>query len=187
MKIRGSFEDLTTGISYLYTTSRLLTHLHFSFSILVEWNKVLFQDFIPKAWARLLEVLTTDDHLTEVFRAWPPSQPKATCGDSLAWRAFPSSVFQQVVSSKLAVWPVYGASAFRPLESVLVAPPAIKEEIVAALSSVGLELTRAPGYIEDIIIEQEYSNVILTPKVAHTALLVSCVEEASFFTHGLLW
>ena len=153
---------------------------------MVEWNKVLFEDFIPKAWARLLEVLTTDDRLTEVFRAWPPSQPKATCGDSLAWRTFPSSVFQQIISSKLAVWPVYGASAFRPLESVLVAPPAIKEEIVATLSSVGFEITRPPGYIVDIIIAQEYSKVILTPKVAHMTLLVSCAEEALFFTHGLL-
>jgi hypothetical protein len=63
----------------------------------------------------------------------------------------------------------------------------MKEEIVAALSSVGLEITRPPGYIVDIIMAQEHSEVILTPKVAHTTLLVSCLEEASFFAHGLLW
>ena len=85
------------------------------------------------------------------------------------------------------MWPVYGASAFRSLESVFVAPPAIKEEIVAALSNAGLEITRPPAYIVDIIIAQEPSKVILTPKVVHTTLLVSCVEEALFFTHGLLW
>ena len=177
--VRGSNDRY---LHFVPSTSSF-THRHCPFSILVEWNKVLFETFIPKAWARLLEILTTDDQLTEVFRAWPPLQPKATYGDSLAWKTFPSNVFQQVLSSKMAVWPVYGASSFRPLESVLVAPPTIKEEIVAVLSSIGLEITRPPGYIVDIIVAQEYSKVILTPEVAHTTLLVSCVEETLFFTH----
>ena len=29
--------------------------------------------------------MTVEDHRTAVFRAWPPSQPKAAYGDSLAW------------------------------------------------------------------------------------------------------
>ena len=48
--------------------------------ILAEWNRILFEVFIPFAWAHLLPVLVEDD-FDNIFQAWPRQQPHVSAGD----------------------------------------------------------------------------------------------------------
>ena len=147
--------------------------------MVIEWNKLLFDEFIPRAWKILLEVLIQEDGIIDVFRAWPDKQPTTLSGDTVYWQSLPKRLLHFVVSSGSPVWPVYSCHKSSPmkyktLHQLMTSQPVIREAVLQSLTTIGLELTQPPAYLVDEIkklADERY--VILTPETAHDALLVS--------------
>ncbi|KAJ7475161.1 hypothetical protein B0H11DRAFT_2034382 [Mycena galericulata] len=148
-------------------------------SVLVEWNNILFQSFLPRTWAALLKVLLQDDHLTDVFRAWPPAQSVVFGGDSVYWQTLPAKLLTCIVASKAEVWPVVTGSKgsdlthFADLSSVLVASSHVDDATLRALANAGLRVTQLPGYILQLLTDQGSTDIrytLLSPKVAYLDL-----------------
>ncbi|KAJ7034674.1 hypothetical protein C8F04DRAFT_1100594 [Mycena alexandri] len=134
-------------------------------SVLVEWNKILFEYFLPRTWAALLKVLLQDDHLTEVFRAWPPAQSVVFGGDTAYWQTLPAKLLACIVSSKAEVWPVVSSSKggtlphFAELGSLLVVSTEVDEATLRALANAGLRVTQLPEYILRLLKDGDLSHV----------------------------
>ncbi|KZP24219.1 hypothetical protein FIBSPDRAFT_1042283 [Athelia psychrophila] len=143
-------------------------------SVIVEWNRLLFDTFIPNAWASMIPVLLYQDHFVDIFRTWPPSQPAGQGGDTSYWKKLPSEILRAIVRKKLAVWPVISHGlehSFSELDSLLVADAADKEETLAALAAAGVEMTQPPPYIKALLENAGIHFTPLTPDTARVALL----------------
>lgn len=147
--------------------------------MVIEWNKLLFNEFIPRAWKVLLEVLVQVHGIVDVFRAWPNKQPRTLSGDTVYWQSLPTRLLHFVVSSGSPVWPVYSLhknspTEYKTLDGLMTSQPAIRESVLRSLTTMGLELTRPPAYlVEEINKLADSRYVILTPEAAHDALLVN--------------
>lgn len=147
--------------------------------MVIEWNKLLFHEFIPKAWKVLLEVLIQADGIIDVFRAWPDKQPLTLSGDTVYWQSLPTRLLHFVVSSPSPVWPVYSLHKnslmkYKALDHLMTSQPVIREPVLRSLTTMGLELTRPPAYLVDEIKKlADPTYIILTPETAHHALLVN--------------
>ena len=148
--------------------------------MVIEWNKLLFDEFIPRAWRFLLEILVQADGIIDVFRAWPSKQPVTRSGDTVYWQSLPTRLLHFVVSSMSPVWPVYSLHKHSPMEYkdldqlMATSQLAIRETVLRSLTMMGLELTRLPAYLADEIKKlADRRYVILMPGTAHDALLVS--------------
>jgi len=145
------------------------------YSTTVEWNKLLFQTFIPRTWRFVLEHLVSHgDQVANVFDFWPP---QTSVGELNAYAAsLPEHILDTVMKAGLPIWPVYnpqGSSEFRDLDSLVVAPPTEDDRILRALVVMGVSLTRPPKYIFDLLVKSSYAVTTLSPEVAHDVLLVS--------------
>ncbi|KAJ7280333.1 hypothetical protein C8J57DRAFT_1175059 [Mycena rebaudengoi] len=144
-------------------------------SVLVEWNRILFESFLPRTWAALLKVLLQDDHLTDVFRAWPPAQSVVFGGDNAYWQTLPAKLLACIVASKAEVWPVVAGSKqasishFADLGSALIAPSAVDETTLRALANAGLRVTQLPDYILQLL-SNSVKYTLLSPTVAYREL-----------------
>ncbi|KAJ7471857.1 hypothetical protein FB451DRAFT_1251196 [Mycena latifolia] len=148
-------------------------------SVLVEWNHILFDSFLPRTWAALLKVLLQDDHLADVFRAWPPAQSVVFGGDSAYWQTLPAQLLACIVASKAEVWPVVMGSKgttrshFADLGSVLIASTDVDEATLRALANAGLRVTQLPEYILQLLSNSGVTSIqytLLTPSVAYRDL-----------------
>ncbi|KAJ7131720.1 hypothetical protein C8R43DRAFT_1133662 [Mycena crocata] len=148
-------------------------------SILVEWNHILFESFLPRTWTALLKVLLQDDHLTDVFRAWPPAQSVVFGGDSAYWQMLPAKLLGCIVASKAEVWPVVTGSKgsmqphFADLDSVLLASSDIDEGTLRALANAGLRVTQLPDYILQLLSNSGVTDIrytLLSPGIAYLNL-----------------
>jgi hypothetical protein len=149
--------------------------------VVIEWNKLLFDEFIPRAWRVLLEVLVQADGIMDVFRAWPNKQAMTLSGDTVYWQSLPTRILHFVVSSGSGspVWPVYSLLKNSPMEykvldDLMTSQPSVRESVLRSLTTMGLELTRPPAYLVDEIENLvDPKCVILSPETAHDALLVN--------------
>ncbi|KAF8178073.1 hypothetical protein BJ912DRAFT_1033332 [Pholiota molesta] len=147
--------------------------------VLVEWNKLLFDRYIPQGWKLLLEIMAEKDTISDIFLAWPPQQSPATSGENVYWEFLPKKMLDVSVSAKSSIWPVYqigGMTAspteFRPLDALVTADRTISDDVLKALTTVGLKLTRPPQYIVNLIKNSSRDNLrMLTPNEAHQCLL----------------
>ena len=146
----------------------------------MKWNNLLFEIFLPRAWTILLRILVKEDHLADIFRAWPPSQPSVECGDSSYWQSLPSKLLADIAMSRSPVWPVIHhtdskvGAQFVDFESVLVALPNTEGEILRAFGNAGIKVTQPPEYIMQLLLtSSDVAYTLLTPDNAHRILLVS--------------
>ncbi|KAG6860981.1 hypothetical protein C0995_005217 [Termitomyces sp. Mi166 len=142
------------------------------YHISIEWNKLLFEEYLPQVWMCLLCMLT-ESGITNVFDAWPPPQKANQLGDSGYWERLPENLVENVIKSKCSVWPVFGSPGrFCELENVLVAGEGEQDKLLVALAACGLNITRPPGFIVDLLKRCVQANVkFLTPAAAHSSLL----------------
>ena len=54
-----------------------------------------------------MSILISEDSVSDVFKAWPPTQGGQD-GDSSYWKNLPMKLLECVVKSRAAVWPVVG-------------------------------------------------------------------------------
>lgn len=198
-------------------------------SVLVEWNQLLFDVYIPQAWMYLLSILVDTDGVPDVFKAWPHTQGGQD-GDSGYWKDLPMKLLDCVVKSGAAVWPVIGPPDISGVDHCIInASPARNkvlhtvrkifkvrpskaaqaattlpskpgrghglreitftidgESEMAALQSLaalGLKITRIPAHVYDLLTEYDggVRPTLLTPKIAHTILLVRSPFSMSTF------
>lgn len=190
--------SLPPVVSFMRVTPRL-TPSHYS--ALIEWNNILFDTYIPSTWATLLSILLAHDCIamgnsnSNIFNAWPPSQPLLDGGDAAAYRhAMPRDVLRAVLSlngrhgHEAAIWPLVDFEAldttvtvsltkggFADIGSVLVSAGDEDEDgTLAALAMAGVRITRPPRYIADLLRETGVDSCQwLTPQSAYWRLLVS--------------
>lgn len=157
--------------------------------MLVEWNHILFESFLPRTWTALLTVLLQDDQLIHVFRAWPPAQPPVFGGDNAYWQSLPAQLLDCILTSKAKVWPVVTGSKaddtlphFADLDSVYVAAADVDASTLRALANAGLQITQLPEYILQLLKDGAQEQfTLLSPGVAYLDL---CVRHSSL---GLIY
>ncbi|KAG6809588.1 hypothetical protein H0H92_015655 [Tricholoma furcatifolium] len=141
------------------------------YHISIEWNKLLFEEYLPKAWVCLLRVLT-DSKIKDVFLAWPPPQMSEQLGDSGYWEKLPESLAENLIKSRCRVWPLYGSPGeFCDIEAVLVAGHQESKKLLNALTAVGLRITQPPNFVVDILENNCLSVDFLSPHLVYTSLL----------------
>lgn len=142
-------------------------------SALIEWNHILFDTYIPQAWAALLEVLVKQDYITDIFSAWPISQAKVRSGDYAYWKDMPLHVAKYALS--LPIWPVYGTHppTYQSISSLVLEDRSTNKSTLAALVRTDLLMTRPPQYLTQIIVDNYASSVkVLSPEIAYHKLQV---------------
>jgi hypothetical protein len=140
--------------------------------VLVEWNRLLFDTFIPITWAKLLFFLLKNDSLTDVFSLWPPSQLSSGGRSSLDWKDLPRCMLRQVDLEQLEIWPTFGSQTdFCALSTVLIAPD-MDHHGLESLCAAGLKITLPPRHIRDLIQTAGIEHTCLEPEAAYHALLV---------------
>ncbi|KAK7018615.1 BTB domain-containing protein [Favolaschia claudopus] len=146
-------------------------------SVLVEWNKILFDSFLPRCWAALLRLLLQSDDLRDVFRAWPPRQSEVFGGDSVYWQSICAKLLACIVESKAELWPVVAGSKggtlpqFSDLSSVLVTSSEVDEATLRALANAELRVSQLPTYIFELVSQATgLQCTLLSPSVAYLKL-----------------
>jgi sacsin len=147
-------------------------------SALIEWNQLLFDTYIPQAWATLLEVLVQVDQVKDIFNAWPVLQANVQSGDYFYWKDMPFSVIKYALDRP--IWPFYGTPALGQIDSVLVSSTSILDDVLDVLVRTGLHITQPPEHVTDILV-REFSDKIrvLSPETAYEELLVRDLESLS--------
>ncbi|KAG8972491.1 hypothetical protein FRC05_009844 [Tulasnella sp. 425] len=147
---------------------------------LVEWNRVIFSEFVPKAWAALL------DHLVTLSSANPPVLPYSTInvldawpgpvasqdGDPGYWYPVPSRLLEEAADR--AVWPLHGKKAqFSALNDVLVAEEGERVAPLAPLEACNVPLVVVPQRVYSLIKTSAFNKTILSPQTAYPRLKVT--------------
>ncbi|KAI0071823.1 hypothetical protein K474DRAFT_1712121 [Panus rudis PR-1116 ss-1] len=150
--------------------------------LLIEWNRTLFQVYIPRTWAAHIEQLTPTLHYPQdIFKAWPPTSQESSGGDSAYWNDVAIDVLHHVADEKLAVWPLCEDAAtpsrdgFGALSDIFVAVE-YDSPYVPALRAAGLKICIVPQAIRDILQYSCPQARFLAPHTVHTTLQ-QCVEQ----------
>ncbi|KZP24217.1 hypothetical protein FIBSPDRAFT_1042281 [Athelia psychrophila] len=147
-------------------------------SVHVEWNRLLFDTFIPYAWASMLLVLLRKDDFIDVFQAWPPPQPEKQGGDAGYWKNLPCELIKTIVGKNLAVWPIIPYTSnplFLGLRSLLVAEESDDKEMLAALAMAGVQVTQPSTYIKALLEKTGVAFTPLKPDTTRDTLLTNLV------------
>ncbi|KAF8638386.1 hypothetical protein AX17_002247 [Amanita inopinata Kibby_2008] len=141
--------------------------------VLIKWNHLLFDEYIPQTWSYLLRGLIEDDVREGIFRAWPSYCPPVSSGDGLYWQNVLSKTLNIALESGLAIWPKIsktgtGNGEYVELKSSLVAAQdEVHVDILSSLAELGLTLVQLPQTHINLL----HSSVTkLTPKTAHIRL-----------------
>jgi sacsin len=140
---------------------------------LIAWNHLLFDTYVPQAWAALIEYLVQEDVIPHIFDAWPVSQAKVQSGDYVYWKDMPLHVTKYAL--KLPVWPVYESDpqVHQHVSSLVIEDRSMDESTLEAFVRTELPMTRPPLYITEII-RDNFSSLVkfLSPEVASKKLQV---------------
>ncbi|KAJ3984365.1 hypothetical protein F5890DRAFT_1474609 [Lentinula detonsa] len=114
--------------------------------LLVAWNRMLFEDLIPKAWAvSMLHALVDQDDIEDIWSAWPPEHTHISHLTSIL-----TSVAKETLASTNGVFPVLtlGKRTFVGSNHVaLVAAADIDRDLINAVSRTGVAIITPPEYI----------------------------------------
>jgi len=135
--------------------------------VLIKWNSLLFDHYIPQAWSHLLKTLAEDAACKDIITSWPPYCSSITAGDGLYWQNILQATLNFAIKSGLAIWPkVSDMNTTRYValtSSLVVATGEVDSDVLIVLSRVGLTLVQLPKthmqFLDDSIIK-------LTPHVA---------------------
>ncbi|KAM6499265.1 hypothetical protein JOM56_004773 [Amanita muscaria] len=139
--------------------------------VLIKWNHLLFNHYIPQGWGYLLKTLAEEASCSDIFSAWPPYSSFITSGDGIYWQDILPRTFRIVVDSDLKVWPKVsseGSTTYVDLKSsLIVAQGQVDAEVLAVLAVLGLTLVQLPQRLLDLV---DDSMTKLSPSVAHGKL-----------------
>ncbi|KAF9032342.1 hypothetical protein BDP27DRAFT_1436014 [Rhodocollybia butyracea] len=114
--------------------------------LLVSWNQMIFEGLIPKIWASaLFHILIEDDHVTDIWAAWPPSTARIGPMSDLL-----SLVAEEALTYCMHIFPAQkdGKCIFiGPDQPALVADASVEEELRHAVSLAGIAVVFPPSHI----------------------------------------
>ncbi|KXN87239.1 Sacsin [Leucoagaricus sp. SymC.cos] len=147
---------------------------------LIEWNKLLFDTYIPQAWATLLEVLVQHDPVSDIFNAWPTPQADIQSGDHFYWKNIVMNVTKCAID--LPIWPAFGHSSpsYNTSGAFLVADTDTSDRILRILSQTGVQITQPPQYVTRAMINNISTKPrVLSPQLAYRELrnLIHAVKD----------
>ncbi|KAG9043185.1 hypothetical protein FS837_009920 [Tulasnella sp. UAMH 9824] len=137
--------------------------------LLVEWNRVIFSELVPKAWVALLEHLVIQSPSSvDVFEAWP-GLVSTKDGDQGYWNPLPPRLLEE--AAHRAVWPSHGRSSeHATLNGVLVAVEGESYAPLQALEACNVPLVLVPERVFSLIKQSGFKKAILSPHSAYTHL-----------------
>ncbi|KIL57824.1 hypothetical protein M378DRAFT_87354, partial [Amanita muscaria Koide BX008] len=142
--------------------------------VLIKWNQLLFNHYIPQGWSYLLKTLAEDASCGDILDAWPPHCSSITSGDGVYWQDILSNTFKVVVRSQLKVWPTVtgqGTTTYIDLKSsLIIARGQVDADVLVVLAELGLTCVQLPQSLLDLV---DDSIIKLSPSVAHGRLQVS--------------
>ncbi|KAF8647800.1 hypothetical protein AX16_006543 [Volvariella volvacea WC 439] len=131
--------------------------------LLAHWNKAIFEEFIPPAWAALLEALAQDlkerNRLDEVWSAFPLQVSDSWGGH---WGKILDSVLREVIESKFCVFPTTALGVQLPsvLQGLYIVDQRDSTCPWEILSRLGIMVAAPPIPIYELI---KATSSILTP------------------------
>lgn len=150
--------------------------------MLVEWNQLLFDTYLPKTWGALFPILTGVDHVGDVYSAWPRQQPRVETGDSTYWKNLPRDLLSAVVASRAEVWPLVTtnldgrnrtSTCVAWDKTILVAPAIMGADVLSALVKTGLKIIQPPQYLLNLTESAKISYTAATSEATARHLHVS--------------
>jgi hypothetical protein len=157
-------------------------------SILLRWNKFVFDKLVPEAWERLLSTLIHEDPVEDIYDAWPPYQHPTSSGDSSNWQSLPRNVLQAVALANAQVWPVIPADdssnpEYGDLASVFVVAKGDEPTALPVLAKAGLKVSEIPRYMLELLMQLKVEHAILVPSAASVELSVcnTVFDQAHLF------
>ncbi|KAM6499278.1 hypothetical protein JOM56_004786 [Amanita muscaria] len=139
--------------------------------VLIKWNRLLFNHYIPQGWGYLLKTLAEEASCSDIFSAWPPYCSSITSGDGIYWQDILPRTFGTVVNSEIKVWPKVsseGSTTYVDLKSsLIVAQGQVDAGVLAVLAALGLTLVQLPQRLLNLV---DDSMTKLSPSVAHGRL-----------------
>ncbi|KAH6902615.1 hypothetical protein BKA70DRAFT_1434939 [Coprinopsis sp. MPI-PUGE-AT-0042] len=133
--------------------------------LLVEWNKLLFEEFIPRAYARLFEAYLNVRPQGKIFKVWPAAQSLSISGESVYWNSFTRNVLNFVVKGGLSIWPTLGPNpTHKRIQEVFIATQDVAQDVLSTLTTLGFSIVRPPLYLANMLQANIPSDTkILTP------------------------
>ncbi|KAG9042576.1 hypothetical protein FS837_010678 [Tulasnella sp. UAMH 9824] len=137
--------------------------------LLVEWNRVIFSELVPKAWASLLEHLVNRSlSSVDVFEAWP-GLVSIKDGDQGYWNPLPPRLLEEAAHRD--VWPLHGRSSeYSTLKDVLVAMEGESHAPLQALDTCKISLVIVPERVFSLIEQSDFKEAILFPQAVYPHL-----------------
>ncbi|KIK66157.1 hypothetical protein GYMLUDRAFT_219036 [Collybiopsis luxurians FD-317 M1] len=111
--------------------------------LLVFWNRMIFEDFLPMAWSLLLRILVKEEHVEDIWSAWP-LENSSLAPASLAL------VMNTVLENCEEVFPalIQGRCTFIGSgQTALAAAASFDRELVHAVSMAGVSVVTPPSPI----------------------------------------
>ncbi|KAG8994150.1 hypothetical protein FRB94_009076 [Tulasnella sp. JGI-2019a] len=137
---------------------------------LVEWNRAIFSDLAPKAWAAML--LRMAEKALDPLKAWPAVLGTSDGGDPEYWAALPSALLRQ--AGPKPIWPnlrTDGTYQYMPLTKLLVAAPGTDAKVLEILTRCAVLVTLpAPPIYALIQKSNDFAGRMLTPQTAYIEL-----------------
>ncbi|KAF8629294.1 hypothetical protein AX15_003527 [Amanita polypyramis BW_CC] len=132
--------------------------------ILIKWNKLLFNHYVPRAWCYLLTSLAEGEFCKNIYSAWPPYLSSITSGDGLYWQNILPNTFNVAVQSGSAIWPRVSArdtTTFVVLgSSLVISEGEVDFNVLNALDVLDLSIVQLP---KDHMQLLDSSITMLTP------------------------
>lgn len=107
--------------------------------MLVEWNKTVFEDFLPPVWESLFSTLVNEDSIA-IWKAWPRVHSR----DSY-WGSIPYLLLQNVFHSKQKLFPTTTKEIISFSLGLIVTPEDEKLPVIDVLSRLDLPLIIPPS------------------------------------------
>ncbi|KAG7085716.1 hypothetical protein E1B28_003260 [Marasmius oreades] len=151
--------------------------------VLLEWNNLMFNFYLPKLWTRLFQVLSDcNTSPSLVLQAWPNLQPDVKCGDSLNWKDLPRKLADEVVLGNCSVWPVAdsrGVVNHLSLKEVFLLSENAKplSPMLPILATSGINVSKIPAHLYDLlsVLHREHAHISFLEPCSLARRLRVCV------------
>ncbi|KAJ4466248.1 hypothetical protein J3R30DRAFT_3588632 [Lentinula aciculospora] len=145
LHVNGIFA-LTPDRQSLRNTEELGIGLESRERRLVAWNQMLFEDLLPRAWTgSLFDILIREDHIENIWSAWPPEHDLITHARSML-----AHVTQKSLGVDRDIFPALSGGEpifLEPSCTALVAAESIDRELIKAVAKTGIAIITPPEYI----------------------------------------
>ncbi|PVF98749.1 hypothetical protein CPB86DRAFT_784385 [Serendipita vermifera] len=143
--------------------------------LLIEWNKLIFDDLVPSIWSRVIPSLLESNTNIDPWSLWPT--PSTMISDSY-WNSLPSSLFLKSLHAGRAVWPLVSLPTeeavsytsnppafhyFSSLGNAFLAPKDLESTQIFAIVAAGAKVVQPPTHIFEFLLSTQYPVKKTTP------------------------